>query len=88
MDEDVFEWLARIAGPAGEPDYDLMLHMPKDYPSSPPKVAFVTKVDHPKVNKNGAIDIAILTQEGWREELTVAKCMSDAMGGKGVMSRS
>lgn len=79
MDEDVFEWLAKIEGPndstyAGQ-TFDLMLHMSQDYPCSPPKVAFVTKVKHSKVNDNGAIDLEILTKEGWTGDFTVAKGM-------------
>ncbi|EME39643.1 hypothetical protein DOTSEDRAFT_28767 [Dothistroma septosporum NZE10] len=77
MDEDVFEWLAKIEGAPGGQNYDLSLHMPKDYPSSPPKIGLVTKVKHSKVDANGAIDLEVLTKEGWRQSGTVRDVLEE-----------
>lgn len=55
----IFIWKATIPGPSGSPyeggSFDVDIRIPPDYPFSPPKLIFLTKVYHCNIAPNGAI---------------------------------
>ncbi|XP_058100264.1 SUMO-conjugating enzyme UBC9 isoform X7 [Magnolia sinica] len=74
--EDMFHWQATIVGPPDSPYaggiFLVTIHFPPDYPFTPPKVAFRTKVSHPNINSDGSICLDIL-KEQWSPALTISK---------------
>jgi len=67
-DDDLFTWEATLVGPPHSP-YDggafrLELLFPSNYPFSPPKVKFLTKIWHPNVSsQTGMICLDILKDQ-------------------------
>eukprot|EP01084_Bolivina_argentea_P273389 465682_1 len=68
---DLFKWKAQIVF---EKQYMLNITFPQDYPFKPPKVIFVTKIYHPKVNAKGQIDIDVL-KDNWSPALTISNIL-------------
>lgn len=83
-DEDLTSITAIIAGPEGTPyeagEFTVRLEMGPDFPASPPKGYFITKIFHPNVDDKGSICVNTLKKD-WRPEqgiahvLTVIKCL-------------
>nr|XP_023926544.1 ubiquitin-conjugating enzyme E2 E2-like [Quercus suber] len=75
VDENIFHWQGTIVGPAESPFagglFVVHLHFSPDYPGSPPKVSFKTKVFHPNIDSNGTICLDIL-QENWSPDLSIS----------------
>lgn len=64
-----------LAGPHGTPYsaglWRLQLRIPEDYPASPPKAAFKTRIWHPNVEEStGAVCVDTLKRD-WESKLTL-----------------
>ena len=72
-DNSVSEIHAMITGPEGTPFHGGKFHMKlvlsADYPSSPPRGYFLTKIYHPNVASNGDICVNTLKRD-WTPEVT------------------
>ncbi|XP_010274032.1 PREDICTED: ubiquitin-conjugating enzyme E2 D1-like isoform X2 [Nelumbo nucifera] len=71
---DIFEWQGVIMGPECTPYegglFFLSIHIPEDYPNSPPEIKFKTKVIHPNIDEDGTIHLDILWDR-WTPVLTI-----------------
>ncbi|GLI73806.1 hypothetical protein PoHVEF18_002035 [Penicillium ochrochloron] len=75
MGDDLSQLKVLITGPPGTPYAEglwrLDLKMPQDYPKSPPKATFRTKIWHPNVEENtGAVCVDTLKRD-WQSTLTL-----------------
>ncbi|KAH6959449.1 ubiquitin-conjugating enzyme/RWD-like protein [Fusarium avenaceum] len=54
----------------------LSINFPDDYPFSPPRIRFKTRIFHTNINESGSISLNILEPGGsaWSAALTVRKC--------------
>ncbi|PIA53280.1 hypothetical protein AQUCO_00900098v1 [Aquilegia coerulea] len=85
VNEDDFSTIfADIEGPAGTPYengvFRMKLTLSKDFPNSPPKGYFQTKIFHPNVANNGEICVNTLKKDwnpslGLRHVLLVVRCL-------------
>lgn len=73
-EDDVTDIQAIIEGPAGTPYvggfFKVKLVLGKDFPSSPPKGYFLTKIFHPNVAKNGEICVSTLKKD-WKSDVGI-----------------
>ncbi|XP_065365036.1 ubiquitin-conjugating enzyme E2 S [Calliphora vicina] len=73
-DADVTDIQALIEGPAGTPYtggmFRIKLTLGKDFPQSPPKAFFITKIFHPNVAANGEICVNTLKKD-WKPDLGI-----------------
>lgn len=73
-EDDVTDIQAYIEGPAGTPYaggvFKLKLALGKDFPQTPPKAFFLTKIFHPNVAKNGEICVNTLKKD-WKPDLGI-----------------
>ncbi|XP_010552897.1 PREDICTED: ubiquitin-conjugating enzyme E2 22-like [Tarenaya hassleriana] len=83
-DEDFSTIYADIEGPAGTPYengvFRMKLALSYDFPHSPPKGYFLTKIFHPNIATNGEICVNTLKKDwnpslGLRHVLTVVRCL-------------
>jgi len=69
---DLTDIQASIQGPVGTPFeggvFRMKLVLPKDFPQSPPRGFFLTKLFHPNVAKNGEICVNTLKRD-WKPDL-------------------
>jgi ubiquitin-protein ligase len=76
--DDLFQWQATIMGPADSPYqggvFYLKIDFPADYPFTPPKVIFLTKIYHCNINSSGGICLDILKDQ-WSPALTISKVL-------------
>jgi len=73
-DDDITSVQADIDGPPGTPYYGgsfrIRLVLGKNFPVSPPKGFFVTKIFHPNVGRNGEICVNTLKKD-WNQDLGI-----------------
>ena len=79
VSEDNFmKWQATIMGPTDSPYagglFQLAVTFPDNYPYSPPKVRFITRIYHPNINDRGGICLDILKDQ-WSPALTISKVL-------------
>lgn len=67
-EDDIFHWECSIVGPPATyyegGIFIAQLDFPPDFPNSPPKMRFTTKIWHPNVYKDGRVCISILHAPG------------------------
>lgn len=73
--DDLSQLTVMLAGPHGTPYsaglWRLQLRIPDDYPASPPKAAFKTRIWHPNVEEStGAVCVDTLKRD-WESKLTL-----------------
>jgi ubiquitin-conjugating enzyme E2 D len=77
--EDIYHWQATIMGPPDTPYaggvFFLDIHFPNNYPFSPPKVTFTSKIYHCNVNSIGGISLDILRYQ-WSPAFTILEVLS------------
>ncbi|XP_058038786.1 ubiquitin-conjugating enzyme E2 S isoform X2 [Ahaetulla prasina] len=73
-EEDITDVQVTIEGPEGTPYsgglFRMKLILGKDFPASPPKGYFLTKIFHPNVGANGEICVNVLKKD-WKAELGI-----------------
>eukprot|EP00160_Parvularia_atlantis_P013730 Unigene3013_Nuclearia_a/m.9270 Unigene3013_Nuclearia_a/g.9270 ORF Unigene3013_Nuclearia_a/g.9270 Unigene3013_Nuclearia_a/m.9270 type:complete len:237 (+) Unigene3013_Nuclearia_a:127-837(+) len=73
-DDDMTDIQAVITGPAGTPyeggQFKVKLVLSEDFPNTPPKGYFVTKIFHPNVSKVGEICVSTLKKD-WKKDLGI-----------------
>ncbi len=78
INDDAYYWQATIMGPEDSPYHGglffLDIYFPTEYPFTPPKIYFKTKIYHPNISSNGSICLDIL-KEQWSPALTVSKVL-------------
>lgn len=83
-EQDLTDVQADVEGPQGTPYaggvFRMKLSLPSDFPSSPPKGYFLTKIWHPNVSKAGEICVNVLKRDwkpdlGLRHVLLVIRCL-------------
>ena len=83
-DGSVADIAADVDGPSGTPfelgRFRLRLSLPADFPSSPPKAFFLTKIFHPNVSASGEVCVNTLKRDwrpslGLRHVLQVVRCL-------------
>lgn len=73
-EQDVTDISVEVDGPAGTPYegglFRMKLSLPSDFPNSPPKGFFTTKIWHPNVSKSGEICVNVLKRD-WKSDLGI-----------------
>lgn len=76
--DNIYIWDALIIGPADSPFaggmFKLEINFPVNYPFTPPKLVFLSKIYHPNISPSGSICLDIL-KDKWSPALTIAKVL-------------
>ncbi|CAF3834683.1 unnamed protein product [Adineta steineri] len=79
IDNDIFHWQVFLIGPEDSPyeggKFRLDVRIPRDFPLSPPKIRFKTKIYHPNIHLTGDICINIL-QSQWNATWSIESLLS------------
>jgi ubiquitin-conjugating enzyme E2 D/E len=75
VDNDITKWQVALPGPDGTPYFGgtflIEVSFPNDYPFSPPKINFATKIYHPNIDHKGNVCISILRSSEWKPTYTI-----------------
>ena len=78
VNDDIFHWQASINGPHHSPYegglFYLDIRIPSNFPVTPPRIRFKTKIYHPNIHLTGAICIDIL-QSQWNSTWSIDKIL-------------
>ena len=78
INDNLHHWTAQIYGPKDTPYeggiFNLTIRIPENYPFSPPKINFKTKVYHPNINSTGIICLDIL-KDKWVPSLGISSVL-------------
>jgi ubiquitin-conjugating enzyme (huntingtin interacting protein 2) len=79
VDGNLTHWKAKIIGPSETPyaggTFFLDINITDDYPYSPPKIKFITKIWHPNISsQTGAICLDVLGKE-WSPAMTLVTAL-------------
>jgi len=73
MGNNIFHWQADLYGPKDSPYEDYIfkidIKLPDNYPTLPPTVKFVTRIEHANINSKGDICMDILKPNDWASTL-------------------
>ncbi|KAJ7270421.1 ubiquitin-conjugating enzyme E2 [Mycena rebaudengoi] len=76
--DNMFQWQATIMGPEESPYaggvFFLSIAFPMNYPLTPPKVSFTTRIYHPNINADGSVCLDILKDQ-WSPALNISKVL-------------
>ena len=72
----------KLRGPKDTPYengiFDVEILLPEDYPMSPPKVLFITKIFHPNIDKLGRVCLDVL-KDKWTPALQIRSVLLSVM---------
>ena len=67
--DDLFQWTAKLHGPKGTPYeggfFFVDIKVPKDYPFSPPRFRFTTKLYHCNIDPFGGVNTSKIYGDAW-----------------------
>lgn len=74
--ESIFKWEALLAGPSDTPyekgHFKITIDVPQDYPISPPKCRFLTRIFHPNIHfDTGEICFELFLKDKWTPACTL-----------------
>eukprot|EP00747_Dinoflagellata_sp_TGD_P171177 gnl/TRDRNA2_/TRDRNA2_204606_c0_seq1.p1 gnl/TRDRNA2_/TRDRNA2_204606_c0~~gnl/TRDRNA2_/TRDRNA2_204606_c0_seq1.p1 ORF type:complete len:158 (-),score=24.13 gnl/TRDRNA2_/TRDRNA2_204606_c0_seq1:160-600(-) len=77
--DDLSVWQGVLTGPNNTPYeggmFEVCVRLPDDYPFSPPKVKFMTKIFHCNISPDGQINLYIL-HGGWNPKFTLMEVLT------------
>lgn len=79
VEDDMYHWHVILFGPKDSLyenyQFKLDLQLPNDYPFSPPRVKFMTPIEHVNINRNGDICLDILKIDNWSASQNIKTIM-------------
>ena len=74
--QNIFKWVSKLKGPPDTPYqegiFSVNIDVPEDYPISPPKCTFITKIFHPNIHfTTGEICLELFNKSKWIPAWTI-----------------